>query len=302
MNLHDVPRLVVKAASKGLRPVLPATTFDRWLGFARLGYLPNLQRPETFSEKLLWLKRHYRHPDMPAWSDKLASRSKVQELLPHLAVPRTLGSWGDADSVPWDDLPDGAVLKSNHGSGHVLILGPEVDRRTAAARAAAWLADPYGRDKGEWVYQTVTPTLFAEENLSRGGMIPSDYKVFVLNGRASYVHYCTGRYVRLRRWIFDSGWRFVAVYGRDRVGVAPRLPDPRELPASPACLDELLRAAETIGAPFPFVRVDFYVVDERPVFGEATFFPASGYPQFTPVSFDRELGAQLRLPPPAPVP
>ena len=47
-------------------------------------------------------------------------------------------------------------------------------------------------------------------------------------------------------------------------------------PARPACLEEMLRAAERLAEPFPFVRVDLYEHCGRVLFGEMTFTPATG--------------------------
>lgn len=44
----------------------------------------------------------------------------------------------------------------------------------------------------------------------------------------------------------------------------------------PVCLDQAIKLAETLSSPFPFVRVDFYLLGERIVFGELTFTPAAG--------------------------
>ena len=57
-------------------------------------------------------------------------------------------------------------------------------------------------------------------------------------------------------------------------------------PAPPASLVRLLAAAETLAARFDFVRVDFYEIGGRPLFGEMTFYPGSGVDRFNPVALD----------------
>ena len=52
----------------------------------------------------------------------------------------------------------------------------------------------------------------------------------------------------------------------------------------------MVAAAEKLGAGFDFVRVDFYEVGGRPLFGEMTFYPGSGLDKFAPVTLDTELG------------
>ena len=41
-------------------------------------------------------------------------------------------------------------------------------------------------------------------------------------------------------------------------------------------MQDVLQAAEDLSKPFPFVRVDFYIVNDKPIFGELTFTPAAG--------------------------
>lgn len=53
--------------------------------------------------------------------------------------------------------------------------------------------------------------------------------------------------------------------------------------------------AETLSADFPFVRVDLYYVQNKVYFGELTFYPWSGYVQFSPDGFDFTLGRQFDI-------
>ena len=58
----------------------------------------------------------------------------------------------------------------------------------------------------------------------------------------------------------------------------------------PSCLDELIDAAEKLGAGFRHVRVDFYIVDDQIYFGEMTFTHGGGLEKVIPESFDLEMG------------
>lgn len=63
-----------------------------------------------------------------------------------------------------------------------------------------------------------------------------------------------------------------------------------DIPPRPDCYPEMVAAAETLAAGFPFARVDFYVIDNRPRFGEVTFYPDSGMFRMPP-EIDRHYGA-----------
>ena len=60
----------------------------------------------------------------------------------------------------------------------------------------------------------------------------------------------------------------------------------------------MLAAARTLSAGYPFMRVDFYVVSGRLLFGEITLYPGGGFEPFLPLAFDEEVGSWIRLPEP----
>jgi len=43
----------------------------------------------------------------------------------------------------------------------------------------------------------------------------------------------------------------------------------------PKFMNEMLTCAKKLAQPFPFVRVDFYVNDNKIIFGEMTFSPSA---------------------------
>ena len=58
----------------------------------------------------------------------------------------------------------------------------------------------------------------------------------------------------------------------------------------------MIELAEKLSEGIPFVRVDFYEINGKVYFGELTFFPGSGFEEFTPEKYDRILGDMLELP------
>ena len=54
--------------------------------------------------------------------------------------------------------------------------------------------------------------------------------------------------------------------------------------------------AEKLSRDIPFLRVDFYNLNNKIYFGELTFFPASGLGEIEPKEWDYKLGEWLTLP------
>jgi hypothetical protein len=53
----------------------------------------------------------------------------------------------------------------------------------------------------------------------------------------------------------------------------------------------MVAIAKKLSEGFPHVRVDFYNENNMVIFGEMTFYPASGYTRFTPDKIDFYLGS-----------
>ena len=64
----------------------------------------------------------------------------------------------------------------------------------------------------------------------------------------------------------------------------------------PENLSEMIEVAKVLCKDFPAVRVDLYSIKGKIYFGELTFFPWSGYVQYTPDEFDFEMGEKFILP------
>ncbi|WP_446788318.1 ATP-grasp fold amidoligase family protein [Macellibacteroides fermentans] len=85
-------------------------------------FWPNFVKPRRFSEKLWSRQLHERSPKLTMISDKLlvrdyaASKVGVNYLVPLL----WLG--GNPEKIPFDELPNKFVIKTNHGCGYNIIV------------------------------------------------------------------------------------------------------------------------------------------------------------------------------------
>lgn len=69
----------------------------------------------------------------------------------------------------------------------------------------------------------------------------------------------------------------------------------RDIP-KPLNFERMIKIAEILSEDFPHVRVDLYNIKGRIIFGELTFYNASGYTVFSPDEFDFILGKEFNLP------
>ena len=223
------------------------------------GYRLNLDDPKTFSEKIQWIKLNDRNPLMPRCADKYEVRGYVEERDCGRYLNELLWHGDDPEQIPFDELPEKYVVKVTHGSTfNVIVDGTEpVDRHEVVAKCRKWLKAKFLPCYGEWFYGRsggVEPSIVVERFIeSELGCGLDDYKVFVMNGKAVLTLVCTGRSADAHfEDCFDNDWNLIegVDMGEERSG--------KEIPR-PACLEEMIAAAEKLAAPFNHARVDFYV-------------------------------------------
>ena len=83
----------------------------------------DLRNPQTFNEKIQWLKIHD-YPNNPLviqGADKYVVRKYIESKgLGNILVP-LIGAWKRADAIDWDMLPEKFVLKCNHGCAYNIL-------------------------------------------------------------------------------------------------------------------------------------------------------------------------------------
>lgn len=101
--------------------VLPDSFFLRLLFYEKLGYKLNLKNPQTYNEKLQWLKLFDRKPIYTVMVDKYEAKNYVANIIGNDFIIPTLGVWDRFDDIDFNELPNQFVLKTTHDSGSVVI-------------------------------------------------------------------------------------------------------------------------------------------------------------------------------------
>lgn len=94
----------------------------------------NLKNPQTFNEKLQWLKLYNRKPEYTTMVDKYAAKQYVADRIGEQYIIPTLGVWSRFDDIDFDALPNQFVLKCTHDSGGLVICKDKSTFDKAAAK------------------------------------------------------------------------------------------------------------------------------------------------------------------------
>ena len=260
----------------------------------RMGKKLNLENPQTFSEKMQWLKLYDRRSIYSNLVDKYEVKKYISNLIGEEYIIPTLGIWERFDDINFDSLPNQFVLKCTHDSGGLVICRDksQFNMKKARKRMMRSLKHNYFYGNREWPYKNVKPRIIAEQYMENEATHDlRDYKFFSFDGDTKAMFIATERASDTEETKFDF---FDMDY--NHLDFRNGHPNADVLPEKPACFEEMHALANKLSKGIPQVRVDFYEVNGRVYFGEMTFFHWSGMKPFEPEKWDRIFGDWIKLP------
>lgn len=273
---------------------LPDSLYLKIMFRLKMGYKLNLKNPQTFNEKLQWLKLYNRKPEYTRMVDKSEAKTVAENILGKGYVIPTLGVWNKFEEIDFNSLPDSFVLKTTNGGGGggVIICRDKskLNLASAAERLKSSLKANIYRHLKEWPYKNVKPRIIAEKFMVDESGELRDYKFYCFNGEPKVFLVASERFSGHRTYFdyFDmEGNHLPFTQGGMNNPVTPELP---------STFEEMKQVATKLSHGLPHVRIDLYSVDEKVYFGEFTFFDSSGFEKFTPREWDNVFGNWLKLP------
>lgn len=276
-----------------------------------LGYDLNLDDPQTFNEKIQWLKFNYKNPLMTICADKYKVRDYLEKkgvskyLIPLLDV-------GDKfEDLNWDNLPKKFVVKANHDCGSVWIVknkGKE-NKKLLREKVNNALSKKFGGATYEMHYQDIPPKVIVEKFLELATGYQNEYKIFCFNGEPKYITaysveplkskskptdirsqiiHNLSKGMHVSQTIYSTNW--------ENLKFSTAFPSANKEIKKPKKLKKMLEIAKIISRDFPHVRVDYYYMNDEIYLGELTFTHLAGFFPFSEFKWDKKLGEALKLP------
>jgi hypothetical protein len=263
----------------------------------------DIRNPQTFNEKIQWLKLYDRKPEYTQMVDKFAVREYIANRIGEEYLIPLLGTWDSFNAIDFDELPNQFVLKCTHNSGGVIICKNKdnLNINDVHKKMKLWLKKNYYYTGREFSYKYIKPRIIAEQYMvDESGTDLKDYKIQCFNGEPKIIQVDFDRFTNEhKRNFYSPEWEyqpFSLLY--------PTHPEIQI--KKPESLILMLFLAEKLSQNIPYLRVDLYSIRQRIYFGELTFYHGSGYEKFDPPEWNRVFGDWLVLggggggPPPAP--
>ena len=244
----------------------------------------NLTNPQRFTEKLfgrmISLNRRP-HPEITQLADKYAARSYVGGKVGEQHLVKLLWHGKDPSAIPYNTLPSEYAIKTNHGSGQIIVVKGEADRTDVTSKLSVWLKSNYYWSCREHQYYHIEPRIMIEEYLrNQDGSGPLDYRFWCFKGIPEVIQ-VDNRAHDINPF-FDAKWNQLDLYYREGAS--------RPAIARPINFEKMMLIASQLSVDFDFVRVDLYNVDGKIYFGEFTFTPTAGELKLQPEIWDFKLG------------
>lgn len=283
----DQEILRISSLSEAEYPAYLEEWFER-----RTGWPLDLLHPETFNEKIQWLKLYDSTSIKTKLADKYRVRDWVAEKIGHDHLIPLLGVYNSFDEIDFDEMPNQFVMKANHGSGWNIVVEDKkkLDLSAAKRQFDAWMNLDYSKRIGlELHYGGIEPKIVVEEFISNGEGELFDYRFFCFNGEPFSIWVDVGSGTdQHRRDIYDLDWNLMPVQ--------VNYPNLEHRKMRPAQLEDMIEYARVLSEGFAFARVDFYAVGGTVFFGEITFTPQSGIGRWDPPEENKTYGDLLVLP------
>ena len=235
---------------------------------------------------------------VPFYKISLQAKVKEQELVP---------VWEKEPGLEVSE--SGAVLESlSAGETRILsfYIDPDMDQKSnlelelfaktenpvslekaAEKQLNTWMKEDFGAFNIEIHYSKIIPHLITCEEYLGDNI--TDYKFFCFNGEPKFI-YVSNNLVHDRQaqiGFFNLDGSKMPLKREDYTDIAKvELPD---------FFNEMLGVAKDLCKGFPFVRVDFFLANDRYYFAELTFTPSACMMPFNPDKYDMEWGKMIEL-------
>lgn len=251
----------------------------------------DLKKPQTFNEKLQWLKLYDRNPEYTKMVDKYEAKKYVANIIGEEYIIPTLGVYDKFEDINFATLPNQFVIKCTHDSGGLIICKDKTKLNIKEARKKInkSLKRNYFYTGREWPYKNVKPRIIAEQYMvDESGTELKDYKFFCFNGEPKLLFVAKDRPYATKFNYYDMDFK--------KLPFKQHYKNFNDYIEKPKGFEKMIELSRKLSKDIPHVRVDFYDINGKVYFGELTFYHFSGFEKFEPNEWDKKLGDMLELP------
>lgn len=238
------------------------------------GRIPNIKKPETMNEKVLYRKRfHCNNKFYTILADKFLVRDYVTQRI------------GEEYLIPLIDCLDkpeevinniskyhDTVIKSNHASRMVYVVPDDLsDINLGQLRSdiSKWMRTDYSKRHGEYQYKNIKRKILVEKFIGDKNTLPVDFKIHIFKSASGEYSYVI-QVIENRAKHETSHSYFINNLENSFSGDFKFSGTEREI------IVEAVKLSYKLLGKLEYARVDWYIIDSKLYFGEITLTPGAG--------------------------
>ena len=257
------------------------------------GHKLYLDNPIRYTEKLQYLRLYsYANNELVS---KCASRDGLREYAKEKGYQDNLidiyGIYDSFKDIDFNKLPNQFVMKCTHACAfnYLVYDKSKLDLAKLEKTFNKWLRTDYGKKTVEPHYSNIKPRIIIEKFMLENNELPVEYKIHVFNGKAKYMYIVTGRNKEIHYNNYLIDWAdFDGAQFNHWTKSEEEIKKPQNW-------SEAIKISEDLASPFPFVRVDLYIINGKIYISEMTFTPAKGTLTFKDDKSDFIIGEWLAI-------
>lgn len=276
--------------------LIPDKAYLKFMYRVKNGERLNLKHPNSFTDKINWLKINDKKPIYTQMVDKYLARDFVSERIGADYLVPLLGVWDKASDINFNELPDQFVLKCNHNSGNGFYMCHDkrvMDKEKVIKQLNTGMKEDFYYKYREWPYKNVKRKIIAEPLMQNTNGEPLvDYKVFCFAGEPKFLQINSNRFSggEIMTDFYDVEWNYLNI--QEGGGHYPQAGDVFD---KPLFFEELLNVSSVLSQNVPQLRVDFNCWDNKLYFGELTFYHNAGMNPFMPEEWNDRIGDLISI-------
>ena len=253
----------------------------------------NIDRPRTFNEKIQWLKLYDSTPIKTKLTDKYLVRDWIIEKIGENYLIPLLGAYNRFRDIDFKKLPNQFVIKCNHGSKYTIVIKnkTELNLTKTELKIERWMNENYAFIFGlELQYRDIQPKIIIEKYIKDITGYLKNYKITCFNGKPSFI--CLDIDIspkEKKRNIYNLDWKELPYKVNSKYLSFPS-------PKKSKYLKKMIEFASLLSKNFVYVRVDFYVIEDKIFFDKMDFTPLSGTEDIKPKQFEKKLTSLIKFP------
>ena len=252
----------------------------------------NIDNPQTFNEKIQWLKLYDTIPIKTKLTDRYLVRDYIKNKIGEEYLIPLLGVYKKFDDINFDVLPNQFVIGCNHGSYYNIIVKNKINLNVTKTKLKinSWMKINYAFLNGlELQYKDIEPMIIIEKYMDNEIYNLMEYKFHCFNGKPKYVCLDSYKNENHRRNLYNLNWKQLPYKINNNYKVFPS-------PKKPKLFDKMVSLVSKLSEGFIYTRIDFYIANGKIYFGKILFTPSSGTDEILPKKFERKLSSFIKLP------